>query len=64
MQFFPLTSVSIGVLPVLPGRFRSHYEVAAAATQAKKMAKKQEGSSLFVEAREFPVLVRPTVPAV
>lgn len=64
MQFFPLTSVSIGVLPVLPGRFLSHYEVAAAATQAKKMAKKQEGSSLFVEAREFPVLVRPTALAV
>ncbi len=60
MQFFPLTSVSIGVLPVLPGRFWSHYEVAAAATQAKKMAKKQEGSSLFVESRDFPVLVRAT----
>lgn len=56
LQFFPLTSVSIGVLPLLPGVLSSHYEVAAAATQAKKMAKKQEGSSLFVENRRFPVL--------
>ena len=51
LQFFPLASVSIGVLAVAAGAYVSHYEVAAAATQAKKMAKKQEGSSLFIELR-------------
>lgn len=47
--FFPLTSVSIGVLHVRPGFFASHYAVASAATQAKKMAKKQDGSAIYVE---------------
>lgn len=58
LQFFPLTSVSIGVLQVMPSHFVSHYEVASAATQAKKMAKKQEGSSLFIEQRQFPALAQ------
>ncbi|WP_174874335.1 GGDEF domain-containing protein [Vogesella oryzae] len=49
LRFFPLTSVSIGVLPVQPGCYASHYEVASAATMAKKAAKKQAGSVLFVE---------------
>ncbi|MEQ6290381.1 GGDEF domain-containing protein [Vogesella sp. GCM10023246] len=50
LRFFPLTSVSIGVLPVQPGCYTSHYQVASAATSAKKSAKKQEGSVLFIEA--------------
>lgn len=49
VRFFPLTSVSIGVLQVRPGFFASHYAVASAATQAKKMAKKQDGSAIYIE---------------
>ncbi|MBV8047953.1 MAG: GGDEF domain-containing protein [Paludibacterium sp.] len=52
MTFFPLTSLSVGVLKVLPGQFRSHVEIGAAAAEAKKMAKKQSGSSLFIERRQ------------
>ncbi|SCK28981.1 GGDEF domain-containing protein [Vogesella sp. LIG4] len=47
-HFFPLTSVSVGVLPVVPAAFDSHYEVAAAATLAKKGAKQRQGSALYV----------------
>ena len=53
MTFFPLTSLSIGVLKVLPGYYRSYLEIASAAAEAKKMAKKQQGSSLFVERRQL-----------
>lgn len=49
VRFFPLTSVSIGVLQVRPGFFTSHYAVASAATHAKKMAKKQDGSAIYYE---------------
>lgn len=48
---FPLTSLSVGVVKVAPGQFPSHYEVGAATADAKKQAKKQPGSSLFVERR-------------
>lgn len=47
-SFFPLTSVSVGVLMVRAGDYDSHYEVAAAATLAKKAAKKQQGSVLYI----------------
>jgi EAL domain-containing protein (putative c-di-GMP-specific phosphodiesterase class I)/GGDEF domain-containing protein len=57
MTFFPLTSVSIGVLRVMPGQFRSHVEIAAATAEAKKMAKTLPGSSLFIERRK-PVALR------
>lgn len=49
--FHPLTSLSIGAVPVAPGQFFSHNEVSAAATQAKKMAKRTAGNSLFVDPR-------------
>lgn len=52
---FPLLSLSIGALPVEPGTFQSHSEVAAAATEAKRMAKRGGGGSLFVERRRYPV---------
>ncbi|WP_189531129.1 GGDEF domain-containing protein [Paludibacterium paludis] len=51
LMFFPLTSVSVGVLCVRPGRYRSYHEVAAAMADAKKMAKKMAGSAIFVERR-------------
>jgi diguanylate cyclase (GGDEF)-like protein len=56
MSFFPLTSVSIGVLRVSPGQYRGYLDIATATVEAKKMAKKQAGSSLFVERRQ-PVAV-------
>lgn len=51
VTFFPLTTVSIGVVRARAGQFLSHHEVASASAEAKKMAKKQPGSSLFVERR-------------
>ncbi len=52
LTFHPLTSLSIGALPVHPGEFASHHEVSAAMGEAKKMAKKMPGNSLFVEQRQ------------
>ena len=49
--FHPLTSLSIGAISVEPGQFISHYEVSAAMSAAKKMAKKTAGNSLFIEQR-------------
>ena len=49
--FHHLTSLSIGAVPVSPKQYNSHNEVSAAATQAKKMAKRTIGNSLFIEQR-------------
>jgi len=48
---YPLLSISVGVVPVEPGTFQSHAEVASAAAEAKRMAKRTAGNSLFVERR-------------
>jgi diguanylate cyclase (GGDEF)-like protein len=50
-KFHPLTSLSIGATHVSPGQFMSHHEVSAGMTDAKKMAKKISGNSLFIEQR-------------
>jgi len=50
-KFHPLTSLSIGAIQVMPGQFISHHEVSAAMSEAKKMAKKIPGNSLFIEQR-------------
>ncbi len=50
---FPLTSLSVGVVRVSPGQYPTHYEVGSATAEAKKQAKKQPGSSLFVERRHL-----------
>lgn len=52
VQFHPLTSLSIGAANISAGRFLSHHEVSAAMSDAKKMAKKISGNSLFVEQRQ------------
>ena len=52
VKFHPLSSLSIGAIRIEPGRFSSHHEVSAAMTEAKKMAKKIPGNSLFVEQRD------------
>ncbi|HEX8988031.1 MAG TPA: GGDEF domain-containing protein [Rhodocyclaceae bacterium] len=53
MVFHPLPALSVGCLVAEPGQFRSHHEVSAAVTEAKKQAKKTRGSSLFVERRRI-----------
>jgi diguanylate cyclase (GGDEF)-like protein len=50
--FHPLISMSLGVVRVEPGQFASHYQIATAATEAKKQAKKIPGNSLFIERRQ------------
>ena len=49
--FFPLTCMSIGAVKVEPGQYASHHELSAAAADAKHIAKKTPGRSLFVERR-------------
>lgn len=49
--FHAIPSLSIGVLPIPAGAFESHQEIASAAADAKKHAKKMPGSSLFIERR-------------
>ncbi len=51
-MFHPLTSLSLGVIKATPGLFTSLHQVAAAAAEAKKQAKKIPGNSLFMERRE------------
>lgn len=49
--FYPLPTLSIGAYCVEPGASISHIEVADAASEAKKMAKRMPGGSLFIERR-------------
>ncbi len=51
LSFFPLSTLSIGVVKVPPGQFLTHYEIGSATAEAKKQAKKIAGSSLFVDRR-------------
>ena len=43
--------LSIGAVKVEPGQYASHHELSAAAADAKHIAKKTPGRSLFVERR-------------
>lgn len=52
--FHPLASLAIGAVRIDPAAFHSHREVAAAAADAKKQAKRTPGNSLFVERRSYP----------
>ncbi|GHD55332.1 GGDEF domain-containing protein [Jeongeupia chitinilytica] len=54
MQRYPLVSLSAGLVDVVPGDFASHHEVAAAAASAKSLAKREPGSTLFIERRSGP----------
>lgn len=51
VRLHPLTSLSIGAIQVAPGQFLTHHDVSTAMSEAKKMAKKIPGNSLFVEQR-------------
>ncbi|TVQ70504.1 MAG: GGDEF domain-containing protein [Chromatiaceae bacterium] len=50
-QFFPLLSLSIGVVPIDPVQFESHLDIAQRASEVKRCAKRQAGNSLFVDRR-------------
>lgn len=54
MDFHALVSLSIGAVRIDPAHFHLYQEVARAAADAKRMAKKIEGSSLFIDARQQP----------
>lgn len=49
--FHPIISLSIGAVQIESKHFPSHHEVAAAATIAKKEAKKLAGNALFLDRR-------------
>ena len=49
--FQPFISISIGVTMAEPGRFKSHHDVANAATEVKKQAKQISGNALYVDRR-------------
>ncbi len=53
--FHALISLSLGVVRAEPGQFLSHHQIASAASEAKKQAKKIPGNSLFIERRQGPV---------
>ena len=50
--FHALMSLSLGVVRIDPGQFGSHHQIATAASEAKKQAKKIPGNSLFIERRQ------------
>jgi diguanylate cyclase (GGDEF)-like protein len=54
MTFHSLISLSLGVVKIEPQRYQSHHQIATAATEAKKQAKKMPGNSLFIERRDAP----------
>jgi len=54
MAFHTLVTLSIGAVLVDPTNFHQYQEVARAASEAKRMAKRIDGSSLFVDQRRMP----------
>lgn len=53
--FFPMTSLSVGLVsPETTCNCQSHVDVADLASEAKKLAKKIEGNSYFVNHRQHP----------
>ena len=54
MAFHALVSLSIGAVLVGPTQFHQYQEVARAASEAKHMAKRMDGSSLFIDQRRMP----------
>lgn len=50
--FYSLISLSLGAVKVEPHQYYSHHQIATAAAEAKKQAKKIYGNSLFVDRRQ------------
>lgn len=51
--FYALMSLSLGVIKVEARQYYSHHQIAMAATDAKKQAKKIHGNSLFLDRRQL-----------
>ncbi len=54
MAFHDLVSLSIGAVRIDPAHFHQYQEIARAASDAKRVAKRIDGSSLFVDQRQLP----------
>ena len=54
MAFHALTSLSIGAVLIDPAHFHQYQEVARAASEAKHIAKRIDGSNLFIDQRRLP----------
>ncbi|MBV7534569.1 GGDEF domain-containing protein [Duganella sp. sic0402] len=50
--FYSLMSLSIGAIRVEPHQYYSHHQIATAAAESKKQAKKVHGNSLFLDRRQ------------
>lgn len=50
-ELHPLISLSLGVVKIESAQCQSHHQIAGAAAEAKKQAKKIHGNSLFIERR-------------
>ncbi len=50
--FYSLMSLSIGAIRVEPRQYYTHHQIATAATESKRQAKKIHGNSLFVDRRQ------------
>lgn len=57
-RFFPLLTLSIGSVSPDPAACKSHHDVAALASCAKREAKRLSGNSLFIERRRRPDSIR------
>ena len=53
-QFFPIMSLSVGIVCPDPDHCRSYHDVAALAVEAKREAKQMAGNSLFFSRRRRP----------
>lgn len=54
LAFHALVTLSIGAVLIDPATFHQYQEVARAASDAKRMAKRIDGSSLFIDQRRVP----------
>jgi diguanylate cyclase (GGDEF)-like protein len=52
--FYSLMSLSIGAIRVEPHQYYTHHQIATAAAESKKQAKKIHGNSLFLDRRQQP----------
>ncbi len=50
----PIITISLGAVRVEPGHYASHHQIAAAAAEAKRQAKRTAGNSLFIDRRAGP----------
>jgi diguanylate cyclase (GGDEF)-like protein len=50
--FYSLMSLSVGAIRVEPRQYYTHHQIATAAAESKKQAKKIHGNSLFIDRRQ------------